>query len=85
MNVLTIEQVRLLGHHCFTIAKLEEAKQTLLKLWEWKKLTRSTTNERIIKNLDPRSKANKSCNKLARDIIDFLHVEDAKLNVIFLI
>ena len=84
MSVLTIDQVRRLGHHCFTIEQLEEAKLTLLKLWRWKNRTPSTTNQYIIKNLGPRRKVRLTCSVLARDIIEFLEIEDGNLNVVFL-
>ena len=76
-----------LAHNQFEQKELEQAKELLKKLWEWKKLSPSTSNDYIIKNLSARrlNRGNKHVKlTLAKDIINFFDVEDRKLNVRFL-
>ena len=76
-----------LAHNQFEQKELEQAKEILKKLWEWKKLSPSTSNDYIIKNLSARrpNRGNKHVKlTLAKDIINFFDVEDRKLNVRFL-
>ena len=84
MKVFTKVQALSLSHHVFDEKKLEEAKSILLKLWNWKKPTPSSTNGYIIKNLDVRRKGKGQRTKLANDIINFLYVEDVNLGIVFL-
>ena len=53
-RLLTKAQAVNLPHHEFDLEKLEAAKATLLALWLWKKLVPSSTNQYIIRNLEPR-------------------------------
>ena len=76
-----------LAHNQFEQKELEQAKEILKKLWEWKKLSPSTNNQYIIKNLAARrpKRGNKHVKlTLAKDIINFFDIEDRKLNVRFL-
>ena len=78
------DAVRALAHHLFELDTLSEAKQLLLTLWEWKKCKPSTDNNFIIKGLEARRKGRGGKTNTAMDIINFLHVEDANLGIIFL-
>ena len=84
LRVLTKEQVLSLAHHVFDIEKLERAKEILHELWIWRKASPSTDNSYLIKNLSQRRKRRGGNVSNAQDIINFFHVEDANLNVIFL-
>ena len=72
-----------LAHHVFDDKKLAKAKEILLKLWNWKKLTPSSPNAHIIKNLGERRKNKGAKGRMASDIINFLDVEDANLDITF--
>ena len=78
-------QARNLAHHKFKLEEFEAALELLNSLWTWKKLTPSSSNEYIIKGIGNRRRAKKNvCRTMASDIINFLEVEDANLNVCFL-
>ena len=73
----------LLPHHLWKQDQLVNARSILLKLWVWRGGARSSDNEWIYKNLEPR-RVNKRSNKaLATDMINFLEVENANLKVTF--
>ena len=73
-----------LSHHVFKHDMLQEAKLLLKKLWEWRKCTASSGNEYVIKSLDERRSRSGANVRIAQDIINFLHLEDLNLNIIFL-
>ena len=83
-SLLNGAQMALLPHHEFSIEKFESAKATLLALWQWKKLTPSSTNHYIIRNLEPRRMNGNIKPKIAEDIMKFLEVEDGNLSITFL-
>ena len=83
LKVLMKNPTLALAHHVFDVKKLAKAKETLLKLWNWKKLTPSSPNAYIIKNLAERRKNKGAKGRMATDIINFLDVEDAKLGITF--
>ena len=84
LRVLTKQQVISLAHHVFNVEMIERAKKILHELWIWRKASPSTENDYIIKNLAVKRRNRGPNAKIANDIINFFHVEDAKLNVILL-
>ena len=64
--------------------KLVRAKEVLLKLWNWRKLTPSSQNVYVIKNLEEKRRYRGAKGRLASDIVTFLEVEDANLGRTFL-
>ena len=70
--------------HVFDEKKLFNAKEVLLKLWNWRKLTPSTQNTYIIKNLEEKRKSRGAKGRMASDIVNFFEVEDANLGITFL-
>ena len=70
--------------HVFDEKKLCNAKEVLLKLWNWRKLTPSTQNTYIIKNLEEKRKSRGAKGRMASDIVNFFEVEDANLGITFL-
>ena len=84
LSVCSYNQMLALAHHQFERARLAEAKQILLKLWAWRRCNPSVPEkEYIINNLKERRKTHK-CPALAKDIIEFLQVEDRNLDIVFL-
>ena len=88
LSVLNKAAAYNLAHNQFEQKELEQAKEIIKKLWVWKKLSPSSSNDYIIKNLDARrlNHGNKKNVKLTlvKDIINFFEVEDRNLNVRFL-
>ena len=70
--------------HVFDEKKLVKAKEVLLKLWNWRKLTPSSQNVYVIKNLEEKRRYRGAKGRLASDIVNFLEVEDANLDITFL-
>ena len=84
LRVLGISAARNLSHFVFNTEKMLEARKLLNNLWTSKKLTPIPEHENIIKRLTE-SRSTRGTNvKIANDIIDFLQVEDSRLNIIFL-
>ena len=69
--------------HVFDEKKLVKAKEVLLKLWNWRKLTPSSQNVYVIKNLEEKRRYRGAKGRLASDIVT-LEVEDANLGITFL-
>ena len=84
LSDLSVNQAFLLSHHVFDYEMLHKAKESLLSLWNWRKCEPSTDNNYIIKNLESRRQKRGGKTTTAHDIIKFLHVEDARLNITFL-
>ena len=84
MQVLTQQQVESLPHSKFGRAKLIEAKDLLTALWEWKGLPTTDENKNAIENLGRWRRGNTNTFRLAKDIIEFLQIEDVNLGIQFL-
>lgn len=84
LSILTIDQALLLSHHLFEKELLEEAKQILKSLWDWRKCEPSSDNIYIIRNLAIRRNAKGAKSAIAKDIIKFLQVEGVNLGISFL-
>ena len=84
LSNLTAEAVKLCAHHLFKLEEIHQAKSILLKLWNWKKCQPSTENTYIIKGLGTKRQGQNGKKSSADDIINFLNVEDANLDIIFL-
>ena len=83
MRVLGIDSVKNLSHHIFKPEQLNEARGILQKLWEWRNLEPIPKHVATVKKLiEPRSLRGIN-HRLALDVIEFLQVEDARLDVIF--
>ena len=64
--------------------KLCESKEILQKLWDWRDLSPSTNNKYVVDNLQARRIGQGTNYRHARDIITFLTIEGANLNIKFL-
>ena len=84
LSNLDVEAVKLCAHHLFNLDEIHQAKALLLKLWNWKKCQPSTENTYIIKGLDTKRQGSSGKKSSAHDIINFLNIEDANLNITFL-
>ena len=73
-SLLNGAQMALLPHHEFSIEKFESAKAILLALWQWKKITPSSPNHYIIRNIGPRQMYGNIKPKIAKDIMKFLEL-----------
>ena len=73
-----------LAHHIFEVDDFVYAVKVLADLWEWKKLSPSTSNDYVIRNLQGRRRIGACRTKAANDIINFFEAEDANLNIRFL-
>ena len=84
--LMTKTQAVNLAHHKFKVEEFEAALKLLSSLWEWKKLTPSSDNGFILRNIGDRRRGKKEnrVRIMATDIINFFHVEDKNLNISFL-
>ena len=73
-----------LAHHAFKEEELDEALKLLNTLWEWKQLTPSTPRDYVIRNIGERRRVGNKRLIMAKDIINFLEVEDKNLNISFI-
>lgn len=84
MRVLGIGPVKNLSHHIFKPEQLNEARGILQKLWVWRNQEPIPKHVATVKKLiEPRSLRGTNI-RLALDVIEFLQLEDGRLDVIFL-
>ena len=85
LNVLGFTDAKMLAHHVFNHEKVFEARKALNSLWLWLDLEPIPAHAKVVKNIAARrNRSSKSNYRLVMDILEFLQVEDCRMNVTFL-
>ena len=85
LRVLGFTDVKMLAHHVFDHEKVFEARKVLNSIWLWLDLEPITEHAKAVKNIAARRNRTSNSNyRLVMDILEFLQVEEGRLNVTFL-
>ena len=85
LRVLGIEDAKISAHHLFSPEKVNEARKVLEALWVWRGLEPQPNKLHVYKNIMDCRKLRGGNYRMVTDILDFLQLEDPRMNVTFIL